>query len=693
MSSDPDVPATTFLNRLLNRSFRSLLGAAMVATLVAVSALLIGLDYFRARNAAIEDTKKNMQVFAERVVDRFGVLSGDTVTLVGAVASVANSLLDPPPARMADKIAIFREGMSRSPHIDGAYVGYPDGSFFQLVNLDHAGWRAALDAPAEARMAVRIMEGNADRSVNRVIFLDAEGNTIAELPGKPSSFDPRNRPWYRAAVGQSQPVSVGPYEMATTGSLGVTVAEAHRGNRDVVVAVDIILDTITDFLASQRISQDAVAFIVDGAGNPVIHSDRGFMKRVTARRDAADSDASPASDPLVRSTRNIDAGLGGTQFVDVDGRTFLVAVTPITSALLLGGHRVVVAAPLDELMGPANRALLQGLAVSGIIVLLAVLAALLLAQLVTKSLLRLTASANRLQSLDFATPIDVASRVNEISTLGQAMNKARDAISTFAMYVPKELVRKGIESGHFTGRSAWRQDVTALFTDIYDFTTISEVHSPEEVVAMLSEYFDIFSSTVDAHGGTIIQFLGDSVFAMWNAPVADARHAENACRCALAIEEKIAAYNEAQRRRGRPEFRTRYGIHSGTAVVGSVGAEERLQYTAMGDTVNVASRLEGMNKDYATTILASSAVVALCSDRISFKALGSAQAKGRAGTLEVYEVVSVKPDSPKADVDAAEPVTKDQRQVDLIARQSGPTSKRASSRQTEKRRQRARTKI
>jgi len=640
----------------------------MVATLVAVSAALIGLSYVRARDAAIEGTTKNMQVFAERVVDRFGVLSGDTVTLVEIVASAANSVLDPPPERMADKVAVFREGMLRSPHIDGAYIGYPDGSFFHLVNLNHDGWRAALAAPGEARMAVRVIKAQAGGSVNRVIFLDAEGNTLVELPGKPTSYDPRNRPWYRAAVGQPRPVSVGPYEMATTGSLGVTVAEAHSGNRNVVVAVDIILDTITDFLASQRISQHAVAFIVDSSGNPVIHSDRSFMRRITAPREAADSDPSPASDPLVRSTRNIDASLGGTEFVDVDGRTFLVAVTPITSALLLGGHRVVVAAPLDELMGPANRALLQGLAVSAIIVLLAVLAALLLARLVSKSLLRLTASANRLQSLDFSTPVDVASRVNEISTLGQAMNKARDAISTFAMYVPKELVRKGIESGHFTGRSAWRQDVTALFTDIYDFTTISEVHSPEEVVAMLAEYFDIFSSTVDAHGGTIIQFLGDSVFAMWNAPVADAHHAENACCCALAIEARIAAYNEAQRQKGRPEFRTRYGIHSGTAVVGSVGAKERLQYTAMGDTVNVASRLESMNKNYGTTILASGAVVALCSDRIVFKALGSARAKGRAGKLELYEVIAVKSDSSDANVD--EPGSMAKSQAEAIRRRA-----------------------
>jgi adenylate cyclase len=88
-----------------------------------------------------------------------------------------------------------------------------------------------------------------------------------------------------------------------------------------------------------------------------------------------------------------------------------------------------------------------------------------------------------------------------------------------------------------------------------------------------------------------------------------------------------------------PDLRTRFGIHSGSALVGSVGAKERLQYTGMGDTLNVASRLEGMNKDYGTTILVSSVVAERCSERFTFRALGSAHAKGRSAELEVYELV------------------------------------------------------
>ncbi|NRP17371.1 Adenylate cyclase 1 [Ensifer adhaerens] len=627
-----------------NSSLRSLFSLVMVAMLIAVSTILVGLDYNRSRNAAIADAEANMHGFMSRLVDRLGVLSGDTSALVSLVSSVANSFLVPPPERMNDKVAVLREGITRSPHIDGVYVGYPDGAFFQMVDLKQVAWRVALDAPRGAAIAVRSMEKDASSNpLQRVLFLDKDGTQFSERLVPPSGFDPRTRPWYRAAVNGKAAVSIGPYESATTETLEMTISQAHRGNPQIVIGADVVLDTITDFLARERLTAGSVSFILDAVGKPIIHSDRVMMRRIMAAKDKDGPIVQAESDPLIKSIRLNPPAPGKADFVEVGDRTYLVMVTPLESALLLSGNRAVVAAPLDELMADANRTLVQGLAISGAVVALAVLSSLVLAHLITKSLNQLTASANRLQDLDFTTPIDVSSHVSEISTLGGAMNRARDAIFTFALYVPRELVRKGIESGQFSGRAAWRQEVTALFTDIYDFTTLSEQHAPEEVVAMLSEYFDIFSEVVDAHDGTIIQFLGDSVFAMWNAPAADERHAENACRCALAVEARLQVFNDAQRRKGLPEFRTRFGIHTGTAVVGSVGAKERLQYTAMGDTVNVASRLEGMNKNYGTTIMASDAVVAQASDAITFRPLGTAQAKGRATALEIYEVVSARP--------------------------------------------------
>ncbi len=648
MSEVTVAPAAKGQPRVWTRSLRSLLGLAMAALLIAVSGTLVGFGYMRARDAALVNAEADMRAFSDRLIDRLGILSGRTTALVGFTASIANSFLVPPPERMSDKIKLLREIIAQSSNLDGIYAGYPDGAFIQAVDLRAPAWRTALDAPEMAAIAVRSMqtEQTGERS-NRLIFLDKDGNQILERRLLSTRFDPRRRPWYQAAVNGTMPAAIGPYTMVTTGALGMSISQAHRGNGGIVIGADIDLGTITDFMARERLTAQTVAFVMDAAGKPIMHSDRGLMARMTALKEKGELDVSKPVDPLVSGIKaNLPTG-NGVSFADIGGRTYIIMATSVKSVLLLSGHRTVVAAPLDELTAAANRNLYQGLAIAGAIIILGLLAALFMARLITQSLGHLTASANRLQDLDFTALSEVASHVTEISTLDRAMNRARDAIFTFALYVPKELVRKGIESGQFAGRGARRQEVTAWFTDIYDFTTLSEQRTPEEVVALLSDYFDIFNETVSAYGGEIIQFLGDSVFAMWNAPVADERHAEDACRCALAVERKLAVFNADLKARGLPELRTRFGIHTGTAVVGSVGAKERLQYTAMGDTVNVASRLEGMNKVYGTAILASSAVVALCGDVIAFRPLGEAQVKGRATALELYEVLGEKTNCPE----------------------------------------------
>lgn len=628
--------------RAWHSSLRTLLGVVMVGLLLAVSGVLIVLDYYRARNAAIEAAETQMGSFDDRLIARMQALSGDTSSVVNLIVSVANSFLAPPSERIADKVTILRAALSRSPQIDGVYAGYPDGGFFHAVNLSSTDWRSALDAPPGATMAVRILNPNDGDPLTYVIFYDGAGKQLLQRTITGWNYDPRQRPWYRAAVGGTGPIATGPYSMATTKSLGMTVSQAHKGNPDIVVGTDVVLDRVTHFIASERLTPSAVAFVLGTDKKPIMHSNRAIMRAIAASKSERDFDPASVHDPLLDALRANPPALDTMGAVDVAGRQWVAMGSEVDSAILFAGHIAVIAAPVDELMASARAGLYQGLILSACIVGLAVLGALLLAHLITKSLHQLTNSANRLQELDFTTPIDVPTRVNEIATLGSAMNKARDAIFTFGLYVPKELVRKGMESGEFSGRNARRQEVTAIFTDIYDFTTISEQHSPEEVVGMLSEYFDILNDTVNEHGGTIIQFLGDSIFAMWNAPALDPDHVEHACRGALAMKARLEIFNERQRSRGRPEFRTRFGIHTGPAVVGSVGASDRLQYTAMGDSINVASRLEGMNKSYSTWILASDAVVAQCRDTILFRPLGQAQAKGRSTALELFEVIGVR---------------------------------------------------
>jgi adenylate cyclase len=132
---------------------------------------------------------------------------------------------------------------------------------------------------------------------------------------------------------------------------------------------------------------------------------------------------------------------------------------------------------------------------------------------------------------------------------------------------------------------------------------------------------------------------------MWNAPEPDPDHINDACRCVLALKDGVDELNAANRASGLPELVTRFGLHTGEAVVGSVGARSRRQYTAMGDTVNVASRLEGINKEFGTTVLVSRAVRERADPGFAFRALGKARAKGRAEEIEVYELTGMAGDA------------------------------------------------
>lgn len=634
MSSEQRKPRTA----RLTVSLGTILAVSTITLIVLVSGILVTLDFTRGRADAIAAATRETTSFSQRLADRLAALSAETVAPVDLLTSVDNAFLAAPPERTPDKVAVLSAALSHAPHLDGLYAGYPDGSFIHVLKLSGAGWRKALSAPDDAVLAVRMFTPPvAPNRRSQLAFLDADGREISRAFGPETDYDPRTRPWYAAAreAAHSRVIAVGPYDMATTHELGMTIARAHKGDPSIVVGADVILTTVTDLLASGRVTQDTRAFILNAQGRIVVEAG---PERLALAGGANGSHSGWTSDMLAPAME----ATGSAQRIEIGGRAYLVTAGQPVGSQLLASHRVVVASPLDELLADANSDLQHGLLVALAVVLAAIVLALLLSRFISHSLQILTLGARRMQSLDFSEPIEVRSRVTEISRLGWAIGRAQDAIFTFALYVPKEFVRKGIEAGYFKGRSARREDVTAMFTDIYDFTTISENHSPEELVEMLSGYFDVFDASVNAHDGTIIQFLGDSVYAMWNAPLTDPDHAFKACLCALDVERRLAEFNAEQLRKGLPAFRTRYGIHSGQAVVGSVGATERLQYTGMGDTINVASRLEGMNKELGTVAIASSAVVERCNDKIDFRPLGTAHAKGRTRPVAIFELIGEK---------------------------------------------------
>jgi len=628
--------------RLWTRPLRVHLGVIFVGLLLLVTLPQIWITYSRGHKAADEAIDAEMAVLSERIVDHYHLTFADKLAMV-QVGAALESLQTPPPSDLDEKRSFMFEVVELSQALDGLFAGYPDGRFIRIVSLrEGSQWRAPLEAPDEAAAAMEMVIPDAEgKPTVRWTFLDGAGKPVSVLPAEPTDFDPRTRPWYREAGAADGPVATEPYLMPFSGAYVKTIADRHRDAPGVVIAADILLESIAHFLHGERISPNAESYVFDDQGKLVVHSEPALMAElmeVARGTRPSDHDYLEEHDPLLASVERLLAETGsGQAHFQLDGETYEVLYVKIGFESVLKGYTIATAAPQSDFTGEIEAQLHQGLMIAAAILVLGIALAVYVSHAISRSLTALTGEALRMKELDFTETEPVRSRTAEIVSLASAIESARTAIRSFGLYVPKELVRRIVGSGLFDRNAAARETVTVMFTDIKDFTTISENNEPEAVVAMLSDYFELINEGVERNGGTIIQFIGDAVYAMWNAPVGDPHHAENACRCALDVRNALDVFNAAQRAAGKPELITRFGVHTGPAVVGNVGAEDRLQYTAIGDTINVASRLEGINKEYGTSILVSRETRDLCPDGFVFTAHGQTAVKGRHEPVEIYE--------------------------------------------------------
>lgn len=614
--------------------------AVFMAITVPVLLAIIQINYVsndrvvRAHAAQLVERFRSDAV--QDVVNEFAALQ----SLIGTAAELGRQ---EPGIFEDDRILsyLFRV-LQHSDTVLNVYVGLEDGSFRQARRIQDPN--VPIEGPmppAGAEYAYRLVEPALGPPVlDRYIFLDAEQNPLGEVAAE-SGYDPRERAWYKEAVRAGTTTITDPELFWAFGLVGFTVATPYEadGALQGVVAADVTLDSFSDYLARNPISPGSVSYLLDHQGRVLAASD-GTMTH--------GSDRDVVELPHVTGAENELAALAyavrprndpdGVFPFSHDGEDYVVGLSGFDEAL--GKRwRLFVVTPLadftEEFSRNNRRMLLLGLA--AILVQLAIIYV--LASLLASPLQKLARKVERIQALETTDLPPVRSSVREVALLSRAIETLDVAVQAFARFVPVGLVRQLLQSEQKLDLGGQSRFLTIFFSDVEGFSTMAERIASRDLLARISALLETVSKAVHEEHGTIDKFIGDGVMAFWGAPALLDDHAWHACVAALRIQRSLDALNEQWRATGTPQMRLRIGIHSDAVLVGNVGSRERMSYTVLGDGVNIAARLEQMNKTYGTLTCISHDTFREAGDRLCVRPIDEVAIKGRRSRITIYELL------------------------------------------------------
>jgi adenylate cyclase len=324
--------------------------------------------------------------------------------------------------------------------------------------------------------------------------------------------------------------------------------------------------------------------------------------------------------------------------LDVGGVSHLLSVATLLGDRLQG-WLVGIVVPESHYLGALDASRRRAVGIALALVLLASAASWIVVRAMRRDLRRLIGNATRLRDFDFAASTDGSAAFRDVHEATQSIEQAKTALRALGKYVPLDLVRELYDARHEPALGATAQDVTVLFSDVAGFTTVAETLEPDTLATSLGAYLEALTRAIHASGGIIDKYTGDGVMALWNTPRPVADHPRRACDAALACVDALRALFASPGWRGRPPWPTRFGIHRGRVHVGHFGAPDRFSFTAMGDGVNLASRLEGLAKEYGVAIVVSAAVVHEARDEFAFRRLDRVAVKGKQEPVEISELL------------------------------------------------------
>jgi adenylate cyclase len=536
---------------------------------------------------------------------------------------------------------VFLALLRSQPSLSWISLGFPDGGFF--------GSRKASDSEIDM---IEVKWDPATRTARqRTDYYTPEIGDIMfnNREFEPSTYDATAESWYRRAVEENGPGWNRVSHFPGSNRQAISVSTPLVVNNQFVAVINVVIDLarLSQFLSSLQVGKSGTVVVIDRNGNVVASPDENAIEqqqdgKMPSLQNLGRTNTllRVVADYIGRGAADLGA-LSGARQVElksaVDGGDYFVTLAP----LQFDNWVVATIVPANDFLATIDRnakLLLAALALLTLVVAsLSVLAA---NRLIGAPLLRIVDQLKHIESFELDNIARLSSPLRELDNLSAALTQMSRGLASFQKYIPTALVRTLVARGVEARPGGQQQVLTVLFTDIAGFTGLSE-RLGDAIVPLLSEYLELASATISRHHGTIDKFIGDAVMAFWGAPAPNQRHAVEACAAALECGARLRQRSAAVEHDGGVPLRIRIGINTGRMLVGNIGSSERLSYTVIGDAVNVASRLEAVNKLYGTEILIGEETRAAAGDAILVRRIDIVSVYGRRQAGAVYELLGM----------------------------------------------------
>lgn len=591
-----------------------------------------------------ESSRDNINKTQKTIIDQISSYFGPVfrVTQIGAwfALKVPGNPLDNPSLH-----SFMMGALVFIPQSSYIYMADTQGNFFGLFSVGHTRvTHGDPNKPLPHGAKIVLERSRANDPYRLLTYMDDHGRVLWEerVPFKNGPYDPRTRPWYKKAKSQMKAIWSEPYQNWDDNELALTATSPlinPQGQFIGVMGADIPLRKVSGVLAKQKASRSGINFLINSQGGLL-----GYPVAEKVFQSNGISSILTVDEASVRKAYDEYQQKRQPQFVfKLDGLEYLAYFSPFPKTInnnwVLG-----MVAPSEDFTGPVKRVNQEVFYISVGILFLAIFLLIIFSHRISYPIEVLAEQMRRLKDLDIVTEPLPESHLQEISQMEEAMKLVKEGLSSFSKYVPKELVLSLIQTGSHKNLGGEVKKLTIFFSDIESFTSISEKLPSDQLMTYISCYFNELSGIILAEKGTIDKFIGDSIMAFWGAPKEDSQQVLHGCRAALRCHQ---AAQEDPHFFGpqRPSFKTRFGLHHAEVIVGNVGSSDRMNYTIFGDGVNVASRLEGINKIYGTHILVTQDVVNETKDHFLFRIVDKVAFQGRQMGSLIFELVQEKSNS------------------------------------------------